>query len=670
MARKTIGIVLAMKDQFTSGAKKATASTKTLNRELKHTEKQLQNLGKNALKFAKIGATAIGAVGVASIKMSMDFSKSVAKVSTIADESVVSMKDMRAEILKLSNETGASANALAEDVYNAISAGVDSANAVATVATTTKLAKAGFAETGESLDLLTTIVNGYGKSIEEAEKISDILITTQNKGKVTVGELSSSMGKIIPTANAMNVGLEQVASGYALMTANGIKSAEATTYMNSMINELGKSGTKASKNLEKATGKTFTQLMNDGYSLGDVLAELEKEAKKSNLSMMDMFGSAEAGKASLILAKNEGNDFNAMMKEMQNSTGATQTAFDKLDAEPLEKLNKSVNRLKNRGIELGIMLLPTVNKLFDGLLKLTEIPLAPYFETVLGKIKSTVEFFQKNWGTIGPILATVTAGVVAYKTAMVAVLLYTKAVTLATAIKTGVLATGATAVNLMSVAQWALNAAMTANPIGLVIAGITALIAIIVLVVKHFDSIKEKMIQVWEWTEPLRKVAQHVFMPWLTPLKLIFKALDKVFNLGAKIEKLKFWKKDKNAESMAVETDAEYGGMEQFAKGGIATKPSIFGEAGPEMAIPLNKSKRSQKLLAQANRMIGGGNKTTNLSKNINHSNASTVSKVDHENHETFVINIYGNVYGEDDLIDKIGSAIVQKVKRKISVVT
>ena len=115
--------------------------------------------------------------------MGTEYSENVAKISTIADTSVVSMENMSKSILKLSNDTGASANALANDVYDAISSGVDTANAVNTVATTTKLAKAGFAETGKALDLMTTIVNGYGKSIKEADYISDILIQTQNQGE-------------------------------------------------------------------------------------------------------------------------------------------------------------------------------------------------------------------------------------------------------------------------------------------------------------------------------------------------------------------------------------------------------------------------------------------------------------------------------------------------------
>ena len=55
--------------------------------------------------------------------------------------------------------------------------------------------------------------------------------------------------------------------------------------------------------------------------------------------------------------------------------------------------------------------------------------------------------------------------------------------------------------------------------------------------------------------------------------------------------------------------------MKGFAKGGIASRPSIFGEAGPEMAIPLNGSSRSRQLLAQTQRIIGGGGVNVTIAK-------------------------------------------------------
>lgn len=65
------------------------------------------------------------------------------------------------------------------------------------------------------------------------------------------------MGKVIPTANAYHVQLDQLCAGYAKMTANGVATAESTTYMNSMLNELGKRGTTVSDILKEKTGKAL-----------------------------------------------------------------------------------------------------------------------------------------------------------------------------------------------------------------------------------------------------------------------------------------------------------------------------------------------------------------------------------------------------------------------------
>lgn len=241
--------------------------------------------------------------------------------------------------------------------------GQKTGDAVNFVANSTKLAKAGFAEAGQSLDLLTTIMNAYGLEAKDVTKVSDILINTQNLGKVTVGELSQSMGKVIPTAKAYGINLEQVASGYAIMTAKGIKSAETTTYMASMFNELGKSGTKASDTVKEISGKSFQDLIKSGKTVGDVLAMMDDYAKKNNLSLADLFGSAEAGKASLILSANAGKDFNEMLKSMNNTAGATDEAFKKVTNTTGERFRKSLNQLKNDAIKLGDSIAPLMDKL-------------------------------------------------------------------------------------------------------------------------------------------------------------------------------------------------------------------------------------------------------------------------------------------------------------------
>jgi len=294
------------------------------------------------------------------VQKSIEFQTAMAKVGTIADTNVVPLSQMQKEIINLSNALGVNASTVAEDVYNAISAGQKTSDAVSFVEKATMLAKGGFAETGQALDVLTTILNAYGMESSKTEEISNMLITTQNRGKVTVAELSSVMGKVIPTANANNVALEQLCAGYSIMTARGIAAAETTTYMNSMLNELGKSGTSADKALRQAAGKGFSELMAEGKSLADVLNILQGEADKSGKTLADMFGSAEAGKAALTLMANGVEGFNDEVSAMVDSTGAAQSAYEKMMNTTEEKIKKAKTALSNLGIVLGDTFLPYV----------------------------------------------------------------------------------------------------------------------------------------------------------------------------------------------------------------------------------------------------------------------------------------------------------------------
>lgn len=357
---------------------------------------------------------AIGAIATAvyagPVQAAQKYETAIAKVGTIADTQEVPLGTLSQQIMQLSNQTGIAASAVADDVYNAISAGQKTADAVNFVTNSTKLAKAGFAESSQTLDVLTTVLNAYGMSADKVGTVSDMLVQTQNKGKVTVGELASSMGKIIPTANASNVSLEQLCAGYAIMTSKGIAAAETTTYMNSMLNELSKSGSTTDKLLREKMGGSFSELMKSGKSLGEILGGIQDEASKSGLALSDMFSSSEAGKAAMSLLSNGVDGFNASVQDMVNSVGATDSAFAKMEDTTEAKMEKAKNSIANLSIVLGQNLLPIVGNMADKV------------ATVVTKVS---EFAAANPKLVQTVLK-VAAGLAALKVGM----LTTKLVTL------------------------------------------------------------------------------------------------------------------------------------------------------------------------------------------------------------------------------------------------
>lgn len=445
-------------------------------------------------------SAATAAAGVATVKMAWDFEDSMAKVSTIANTTEVPLEDLQAAILELSDESGIAAGEIAENVYNAISAGQKTGDAVNFVRHATDLARAGFADSGNSLDLLTTIMNAYKLEANEVTNVSDNLIATQNLGKTTVAELSSSMGKIIPTANAANVSLDQLCAGYALMTANGVATAESTTYMNSMLNELNKSGSTVAKTLQGETGKGFSDLMAEGYTLGDVLGIVSAAADDQGLKFTDMFGSAEAAKAGLILLGNSVSDvenglveaggstsqFNEMLAGIQAGAGGTESALEKLETKN-RKAQVAFNLVKNAALDFG--------QVASGML-------APYVEQFAGVIekatdklknmdegqKKAVITFAAVVAAAGPVLSVAGKGI------SIVGNLITTGGKIATTFQgaSAAMKAGASAFQLAGAGAKIAGVAITVltSPITWIVAGIAALVAGFVLLYNHCEGFR------------------------------------------------------------------------------------------------------------------------------------------------------------------------------------
>lgn len=295
---------------FTQGVSSMTVAAGTLIADLvKTASSQLTNLAQSAIRNGSVYET------------------SLAKVGTIADLGKLSIQKLGSQITDMSNTMGIAATDVAEATYQAISAGQDTANAVEFAGQAAKLATAGFTSTTSAVDILTTALNAYGLSADQATHISDVLLTTQNLGKTSVDELSSSMGKVIPLAAAYNVSVENLSSGLAVMTANGIATAEATTYTKSMLNELGDTGSSVGKILQQQTGKSFAQLSADGKSLGDVLQVLYDSVGDDGTAFAGLWSSVEAGTGALSLVSGGADKFNGVLGQMVDSAGATETAY-------------------------------------------------------------------------------------------------------------------------------------------------------------------------------------------------------------------------------------------------------------------------------------------------------------------------------------------------------
>lgn len=293
-----------------------------------------------------------------------EFETATMKISTIADTSAVSLSQFSSDITALSMETGVSVNELSEAAYSALSASVETASAVNFTATATKLAAGGFTSSSTAVDVLTTALNAYGLEANKATSISDMLITTQNLGKTTVDELAASVGKVIPLASAYGVEMDNLSAAYAELTKSGIATAEAGTYLKSMLNELGDSGSTVSAILKEQTGSSFAQLMEQGYSLGDVMDVLGESVGGNAGAFNELWSSSEAGIGALSLYNAGAQQFNSTLDAMQSSIGATDAAYETMTDTTAHAQEELSNAAANLQVFIGQQVNPLMEKLY------------------------------------------------------------------------------------------------------------------------------------------------------------------------------------------------------------------------------------------------------------------------------------------------------------------
>ena len=363
---------------------------RALQREVEKTESQLKSLEKQAREVGSVLGTqlenvgskissagdkisgagqkmlpatgAIVGIGVAAAKAGSDFEKSASKVSTIADTSVVSIDKLKEGVLKLSDETGESADDLNEALYQTISAGVKTGDALEFLGTAAKLAKGGFTDSTTAIDALTTTINAYGLKASDAKMISDQLIQTQNLGKTTVAELGGAIGNVIPIAASMNVSTKDLFSSLAELTKNGVKTDEAVTGMKSALSSILKPSTEAAK-AAKQMGIDFSEAHLKNVGFPAFLKEIEEKTGGNSTKMAALFKNVRALNAVTILTGKGSKDFTNILHQMGNTAGTTDSAFEKMENNGASKWEKSMTAMKNAGIKLGEALAPIMDKI-------------------------------------------------------------------------------------------------------------------------------------------------------------------------------------------------------------------------------------------------------------------------------------------------------------------
>ena len=449
---KTIGVLLSLKDQFTTPLQKATKSVKNMDRQLEKAGNQVKAFGrkikdgmKSVAKWAAIGFGALTAAAGVFIKQSIDAAKDKLKADKLLETNLMKQANFKKEHIQMLKDE---ASAL-QDVGVV---GDDVAVAGAGQLAIYKLKAEQIKTILPVIDDMVAKEKGFNGTQEDAIAMADVFgkaVEGKTKGLVKYGvSLTDAEEKLFKTmkreqrAEFLNKKLTAAIGGTnkALRETDEGKIVAAKGAWGDMQAELGKKLMPKLGAIAEWFHSKIPAIQDFILSLADKVEELVTRAEPYITQIKDMFGKV----------------------------------FEKVKP----ALEETWQILSNAG-------------------------------TVAIDIAQGI---INNWDRISPVVYTLVGAIAAYKLVMFGAWVYTTAMVAITKVKMAWDAAQAAATGTLTVKQWLLNAAMNANPIGFVITAIALLVGGIWLLCKNWDLVKKKVVEFWQKLDnnPLGKVLKFI----------------------------------------------------------------------------------------------------------------------------------------------------------------
>ena len=304
-----------------------------------------------------------------------------AKIKTLG----VDADALNPKLKSLSNELSGQASSLdlLSASYDVASAGFGETAELTDVLKASQLgATGGFSELATVADATTSVLNAYGLSSDQAAKLVDGFIQTQNDGKIVVDQYAQQIGRLAPIAAGAGVGIDELNAAISTVTATGVPVESTFAGLRQVIAAIQKPTSEAAKAAEKL-GIDFSATALSTKGLGGVLEELVAKGGASEETLAQFFGSVEARTAILPLLNDQLVSFNKNLENQANAQGtAAQAAFTAQNTiqGQVQRLGAAFTNLTTEGSEIGIVIrdsLKVAAVTVEALKSAFEITLAP-----------------------------------------------------------------------------------------------------------------------------------------------------------------------------------------------------------------------------------------------------------------------------------------------------
>ncbi len=606
MASKTISTILNLKDNFSKTIKKATGNTKEFQREIKHIKNQAAAMKKsisNAFSGTamKVGGVVAG-LGIASFaKDSLMLASDLMEVQNVVDTTFGTMsKTIDSFSVKAGKNFGLSE--LQAKNFNGTLGAMMKTSGI----------------TGKTLSKMTMNITGLTGDIASFRNMSP---------EETFEKLKSIVNGSSEPVEALGLDF-RVASLQAYALAKGIKKKYSEMSNAEQIQLRYNYTMEKTKDMQGDYAKTNTGFANSLRTLQikfkDIGAKVMSYAIPSFEKLFGVLRKVLDG----INIKSFVDKITSLWDKfkvgglLQQLKAVFLTVFGKIKniiINAKQPVLNFVNAVASFANTVWTSVKPAVEYIVTNIVPSAWDKVKDAIKGILKAATDTFNFITKNWSTIKPLILGVAIAWGTYKAAMLTATAVTKAI---------------------SIAQWALNVAMNANPVGLIITGIGLLIGAGILLYKNWDVVKAKAYGLWQGIQSAFAPLGEFFSGMWAGIKEGFKGFINLLVNGInKFTGMLTWIPQKLAKvpgfgwaaKFQIPKIPNFALGTQYFKGGLARTDERGGEIkeypNGTKIIPADKSAK----------MLGGKNIIVN-------------------------VNIQGNVIGNKQFIDEVGMAITDRL--------
>lgn len=436
------------------------------------------NLSSVGTSLTRNVTTPIVGVSAAAVKTAADFDSAMSEVAAISGATGSDFDALREKARELGSKTKFSATEAAEGMTYMSMAGWKTADMLEGIEGVMNLAAASGEDLATTSDIVTDALTAFGLSAKDSGHFSDILAAASSNANTNVSMMGETFKYCAPIAGSLGYSAEDVAVAIGLLGNAGIKSSQAGTVLRKMMTEL----TGELEISGKAFGDVKIQTENADGSMKDfsqILAELRvyfgKMTEAEQASTAEMLVGKTAMSGLLAVMNAAPSDIDKLTNAITNCDGEAERMASVMQDNLAGQMTILKSQLQELAISFGDILVPVIRDVVTHIQNLVDKfnQLDPHTKELIVKIGLIV-------AAVGPVLVIVGKVISAIGTIM------------------SILPALGGVISTITGGASALFAVLAANPIGLVVAAIAALIAIFVTLWNKCDGFREFWINLWE----------------------------------------------------------------------------------------------------------------------------------------------------------------------------